>query len=86
MRTRRPSLVQEGPSITCILCCRLYCPTHAAINGTVNYENVCEINHETYYKNHKYQSQAEIFPSLRARAEWYGTELENEGGRRVVEK
>ncbi|OWT43074.1 hypothetical protein VFPPC_17750 [Pochonia chlamydosporia 170] len=81
MRTRKPSHVQEGLSKTCILCCRLYCPNHAATNGPANDNNVCEINHQTYYRNHRQQSKADIFPSLSARAEFYGTELDVAGGR-----
>lgn len=75
MRMRKPSLVQEGLSKTCVLCCRPYCPLHAASKRPTEDENVCEINHGTYYKNHKYQSKPIFFLPLMLEQKRNGAEL-----------
>jgi hypothetical protein len=47
MEGRCPGRPQTGPSWWCILCARPYCKTQSGKE-----QNVCEINHITYYKNH----------------------------------
>lgn len=47
MRARKPHLKDNGPRQLCLLCNRYFCADHKG-----NKEGVCEINHETYYRNH----------------------------------
>ncbi|KAL4971366.1 hypothetical protein BDW66DRAFT_146269 [Aspergillus desertorum] len=47
MRLRKPQLKDTPPVQICHLCDRFFCADH---KGTQ--EGVCEINHETYYRNH----------------------------------
>lgn len=61
MRERKPQretgLVQE-----CLLCGRDYCQTHKS----AAHPGVCEINHQTYYRNHS--KEIAIYPTIEARA------------------
>ena len=53
MNRRKPAWKQAGPSKMCVLCVRQYCTVHAAPVDKVGGEDVCEINHETYYWKHE---------------------------------
>jgi hypothetical protein len=60
MEERYPDRSQTGPSWWCVLCARPYCKTHSGKE-----QNVCEINHITYYKNH--YGREHIYQSLKER-------------------
>lgn len=64
MRKSRPqkhsSLVSGSKVRTCLLCCRDFCNKH---NGPE--EDVCEINHRTYFKNHG--DLEDVYPSMAVR-------------------
>ncbi len=47
MRLRKPQLKDTLPTKLCLLCDRAFCVDHKG-----KQEGVCEINHETYYRNH----------------------------------
>lgn len=47
MRLRKPHLEDNLPNQLCLLCNRAFCVDHKG-----KHEGVCEINHETYYRNH----------------------------------
>jgi hypothetical protein len=47
MRLRKPHLKDSLPTKICLLCERAFCVDHKGKE-----EDVCEINHETYYRNH----------------------------------
>ena len=47
MRLRKPHLQDNLPNQLCVLCNRAFCVDHKG-----NEDGVCEINHETYYRNH----------------------------------
>ncbi|PYH55236.1 uncharacterized protein BO96DRAFT_79749 [Aspergillus niger CBS 101883] len=47
MRLRKPHLQDTLPIQLCVLCNRSFCAAHKGKE-----DNVCEINHETYYRNH----------------------------------
>ena len=47
MRLRKPHLKDNLPTHLCLLCDRPFCVDHKG-----KQEGVCEINHETYYRNH----------------------------------
>jgi hypothetical protein len=47
MRLRKPHLKDNLPTQLCLLCNRAFCVDHKG-----KQEGVCEINHETYYRNH----------------------------------
>jgi hypothetical protein len=47
MRLRKPHLEDNLPNQLCVLCNRAFCVDHKGKE-----EGVCEINHETYYRNH----------------------------------
>lgn len=60
-RSQKHSSLVSGSKIrTCLLCCRDFCNKH---NGPE--ENVCEINHETYFRNHK--DFEDVYPSMAVR-------------------
>jgi hypothetical protein len=68
MANRRPAQHQallQNPSsrqtARCLLCARQFCATHKSKID----ENVCEINHQTYYAKHPHISG--IFPTLEER-------------------
>lgn len=68
MSFRKPALKKDGPSITCILCNRPYCQKHKACDLLKKDEDVCEINHITYYGKYvDMYPQGAIFPTLGAR-------------------
>ncbi|KAB5511551.1 hypothetical protein GE09DRAFT_686782 [Coniochaeta sp. 2T2.1] len=46
----------------CLLCTRDFCEKHKGTD-----ENVCEINHTTYYQRHR--QLPNVYPTLKARAE-----------------
>ncbi|EJT70139.1 hypothetical protein GGTG_12312 [Gaeumannomyces tritici R3-111a-1] len=53
-------LETQGPVRDCILCARKYCEEHKGKD-----EGVCEINHQTYWDNHKRRvPEGTIFSSL----------------------
>lgn len=70
MRRTRPekhsSLVSGGIIRRCLLCCRDYCDGH---NG--HEEDVCEINHETYFRDHR--NLEDVYPSMAVRESALGT-------------
>lgn len=47
MRLKKPHLKDSLPTQLCLLCDRAFCVDHKGKE-----EGVCEINHETYYRNH----------------------------------
>jgi hypothetical protein len=47
MRLRKPHLKDTLPTQLCLLCDRTFCVDHKGKE-----DGVCEINHETYYRNH----------------------------------
>jgi hypothetical protein len=47
MRLRNPHLQDKFPTKICHLCGRPFCDDHKGKE-----DDVCEINHETYYRNH----------------------------------
>ncbi|CEL05807.1 hypothetical protein ASPCAL06921 [Aspergillus calidoustus] len=47
MRLRKPHLKDTRPIQLCVLCNRSFCVDHKGKE-----DGVCEINHETYYRNH----------------------------------
>ncbi|RMJ26579.1 hypothetical protein PHISP_02571 [Aspergillus sp. HF37] len=47
MRLRKPHLKDNPPTQLCLLCDRAFCVDHKGKE-----EGVCEIDHETYYRNH----------------------------------
>jgi hypothetical protein len=47
MRLRKPHLKDNLPTQLCLLCNRAFCVDHKGKE-----DGVCEINHETYYRNH----------------------------------
>ncbi|CDM30538.1 unnamed protein product [Penicillium roqueforti FM164] len=47
MRLRKPHLKDNLPTQLCLLCNRAFCIDHEGKE-----DGVCEINHETYYRNH----------------------------------
>ncbi|BDD63415.1 hypothetical protein MAP00_008307 [Monascus purpureus] len=47
MRLRKPHLEDTLPIQLCVLCNRPFCIDHKGKE-----DGVCEINHETYYRNH----------------------------------
>ena len=47
MRLRKPELKDKLPKQLCLLCDRPFCIDHKGSE-----DGVCEINHETYYRNH----------------------------------
>jgi hypothetical protein len=47
MRLRKPHLKDTLPTQLCLLCNRAFCVDHKGKE-----DGVCEINHETYYRNH----------------------------------
>lgn len=47
MRLRKPHLKDTLPTQICLLCDRAFCVDHKGKE-----DGVCEINHETYYRNH----------------------------------
>ncbi|PVH70652.1 hypothetical protein DL98DRAFT_521501 [Cadophora sp. DSE1049] len=47
MRLKKPHLKDNPPTQLCLLCDRAFCVDHKGKE-----EDVCEINHETYYRNH----------------------------------
>jgi hypothetical protein len=47
MRLRKLHLEDNLPTQICLLCDRAFCVDHKGKE-----EGVCEINHETYYRNH----------------------------------
>jgi hypothetical protein len=47
MRLRKPYLIDKLPTQLCLLCNRAFCVDHKGKE-----DGVCEINHETYYRNH----------------------------------
>lgn len=65
MRRSRPQkhiLLVSGSKIrTCLLCCRDFRDKHNGHEG-----DVCEINHETHFKNHG--DLEDVYPSLAVRA------------------
>lgn len=65
MRKTRPqkhtSLVSGSKIRTCLLCCRDFCDKH---NG--DDKDVCEIKHDTYYRNHRHLQ--DVYPSMAVRA------------------
>ena len=69
MDERKPT-TQKGDSALCLLCNRLYCELH---KGTE--EDVCEINHATYNRNHQLL-RGTIFPNLLATREKLGEKEE----------
>ncbi|EKD13395.1 hypothetical protein MBM_08478 [Drepanopeziza brunnea f. sp. 'multigermtubi' MB_m1] len=48
MRVKKPYLKDRLPNRLCHLCNRAFCVEHKGEK-----EGVCEINHETYYRNHR---------------------------------
>jgi hypothetical protein len=66
MQDRKPSHQQIGASTQCVLCDRPYCQAHKATTGREAEQDVCEINHRTYYENHKRLVEFPrcIFPNL----------------------
>ncbi len=63
MHERKPAHCQKGPSKFCVLCRRFYCQIHRATKGPEADADVCEINHTTYYRNHRHSEEG-IFPTL----------------------
>jgi hypothetical protein len=65
MRTKNPkkhrNLQPTGDIQTCLLCARPYCEAHKSQGA----DGVCEVNHATYYSNHR--GFPNVFPSLDAR-------------------
>lgn len=61
MERRRPTLKQAGPSKMCVLCKRSYCHDHAAPPSVEAEADACEVNHETYFENHRMKG---IYPTL----------------------
>lgn len=63
MRATRPdkhgNLPKTDVDQTCLLCNRNFCEKHKGKE-----EDVCEVNHETYYRNHRHIPG--IFPDLPA--------------------
>jgi hypothetical protein len=47
MRLKNPQLKDTLPTQLCLLCDRAFCVDHKGKE-----DGVCEINHETYYRNH----------------------------------
>ncbi|KAJ5121268.1 uncharacterized protein N7515_009229 [Penicillium bovifimosum] len=47
MRLRKPHLKDNLPTQLCLLCTRAFCVDHKGSE-----DGVCEIDHETYYRNH----------------------------------
>jgi hypothetical protein len=47
MRLRKPDLKGKLPNQLCLLCDRPFCVDHKGKE-----DGTCEINHETYYRNH----------------------------------
>ena len=60
MAERKQYHVQEGGSALCLLCNKLYCERHKG-----GEDDVCEINHATYYM--KRPDRSGIFPSMEKR-------------------
>jgi hypothetical protein len=69
MRESRPqkhgSLVSDGKMHTCLLCSRDFCDKHSGHD-----KDVCETNHDTYYRNHRHLQA--VYPSLTVRASILG--------------
>lgn len=55
MRLRKPHLQDNLPTQLCILCNRAFCVDHKGKE-----DGVCEVNHETYYRNHP-QAQGHLY-------------------------
>ncbi|KAF2710261.1 hypothetical protein K504DRAFT_490431 [Pleomassaria siparia CBS 279.74] len=66
-----------GYVLTCCLCNREYCQTH---KGNHEPDDVCEINHKTYYRNHVARIKG-IFPTLESKEE--AMELDREKNSKV---
>ena len=64
MNRRKPAWKQITPSKMCILCVREYCSMHAAPGNEVRGHDVCEINHETYYRKHRHRWIEGVFATL----------------------
>jgi hypothetical protein len=66
--TKHGSLVSTGEIRNCLLCSRDFCDRHKTKNEAIydsKNEAICEINHDTYYENHK--RLPGVYPSLAAR-------------------
>lgn len=65
MKQRNPkkhgSLNTTGDVQICLLCDRSYCKDHSGAE-----KGVCEINHESYYRNHPDLRDTVCFPSMAA--------------------
>jgi hypothetical protein len=85
MRLKKPHLKDNLPTQLCLLCNRAFCVDHKGQE-----KGVCEINHETYYRNHPaaqeylyrtYQDWERDYKQMMAN-EKLGDEREVVGGRR----
>lgn len=66
MQIRKPLWAQSGPSFLCLLCSHPFCSRHCSRLPSLA-ADICEINHETYYKRKWNKYPGKVFRSLEHR-------------------